>query len=167
MQSIVRQQQWPRNLKELLTTHDISRMYSSIRCVSDVMMTIPSSSGIVAGPETECAAHSRECLGQDVLASSSGHVTEHSCINPPQSMSSSWRAYVVDNVMLWMAAPKKKVSPSRKGMRSATKFVRRVPIVSQCSKCERIFPPHAMPSKCEEDECPAFSQGGEKMAGER
>jgi ribosomal protein L32 len=167
MQSIVRQQQWHRTLKELLASRDISCMYSSIRCVDDIMMMTPSSSRVAPASETGCVAQSRECLGQDVLASSSQHVTQHSYISPPQSIASSWKDYIVGNVMLWMAAPKKKVSPSRKGMRSATKFVRRVPIVSQCSKCERIFPPHAMPSKCEEEDCPAFTQGGEKMEVER
>jgi Zn finger protein HypA/HybF involved in hydrogenase expression len=49
------------------------------------------------------------------------------------------------------------VSPHRKGKRSATKFIRFVPVVAQCSKCERVFEQHAMPSKCEEDECPAFN----------
>lgn len=57
---------------------------------------------------------------------------------------------------LLLAAPKRKVTPSRKGNRSATKFVRFIPVVSQCSTCKRIFPQHAMPSKCEEEECPAF-----------
>ena len=49
------------------------------------------------------------------------------------------------------------VSPHRKGKRSATKFIRFVPVVAQCSKCQRVFEQHAMPSKCEEDECPAFN----------
>ena len=49
------------------------------------------------------------------------------------------------------------VSPHRKGKRSANKFIRFVPVVSQCSKCQRVFQQQAMPSKCEEDECPAFN----------
>lgn len=61
-----------------------------------------------------------------------------------------------DNNML-MAVPKRKVTPHRKGNRSATKFIRFVPIVSQCSKCQKVFPQHAMPSKCDEEECPAFN----------
>lgn len=63
---------------------------------------------------------------------------------------------ILESSILRMAAPKKKTSPSRKGMRSSSKYIRFVPVVSQCSKCSRIFPPHAMPSKCEEQECPAF-----------
>ena len=66
---------------------------------------------------------------------------------------------VYDAVVMWMAVPKRKVTPSRKGNRSATKFTRRVPVVSQCSRCSRVFPPHAMPSSCPEDECPAFPHG--------
>lgn len=49
------------------------------------------------------------------------------------------------------------VSPHRKGNRSAHKHLRFIPLVSQCSKCERVFPPHSMPSKCEDEECPAFN----------
>ena len=49
------------------------------------------------------------------------------------------------------------VSPHRKGKRSANKHIRFIPIVAQCSKCDQVFPPHAMPSKCEEEECPAFN----------
>jgi len=56
-----------------------------------------------------------------------------------------------------MAVPKRKVTPHRKGNRSATKFIRFVPIVSQCSKCQKVFPQHAMPSKCDDEECPAFN----------
>jgi hypothetical protein len=26
-----------------------------------------------------------------------------------------------------------------------------------CSKCDRVFKQHQMPSKCEEEECPAFN----------
>lgn len=63
---------------------------------------------------------------------------------------------IVGSSIVLMAAPKRKTTPSRKGMRSSSKYVRFVPVVSECSKCSRIFPPHAMPSKCEEDECPAF-----------
>lgn len=37
------------------------------------------------------------------------------------------------------------------------KGIRRVPVVAQCSQCQRVFPQHAMPSKCEEDDCPAFN----------
>eukprot|EP00890_Picochlorum_soloecismus_P005402 jgi/Picsp_1/5863/NSC_03222-R1_protein len=58
---------------------------------------------------------------------------------------------------LLMAVPKRKVTPHRKGNRSATKFIRFIPIVSQCSKCQKVFPQHAMPSKCEDEECPAFN----------
>lgn len=63
---------------------------------------------------------------------------------------------IVGSSILLMAAPKRKTTPSRKGMRSSSKYIRFVPVVSQCSKCSRVFPPHAMPSKCEENECPAF-----------
>lgn len=49
------------------------------------------------------------------------------------------------------------VTPHRKGKRSANKFIRFVPVVSQCSQCGRVFPQHSMPSKCEEDDCPAFN----------
>ena len=63
---------------------------------------------------------------------------------------------ILGSSILWMAAPKRKTTPSRKGMRSSSKYVKFVPVVSQCSKCSRVFPPHAMPSKCEEEECPAF-----------
>jgi len=58
---------------------------------------------------------------------------------------------------LLMAVPKRKVTPHRKGNRSATKFIRFIPIVSQCSKCQKVFPQHAMPSKCDDEECPAFN----------
>lgn len=54
-------------------------------------------------------------------------------------------------------APPPQVTPHRKGKRSANKFIRFVPVVSQCSQCQRVFPQHAMPSKCEEDDCPAFN----------
>lgn len=57
------------------------------------------------------------------------------------------------------------VSPHRKGKRSATKFIRFVPVVAQCSKCERVFQPHAMPSKCAEDDCPAFNLRPRPEAG--
>lgn len=49
------------------------------------------------------------------------------------------------------------VTPHRKGNRSATKQIRFIPIVSKCSKCDRVFHPHSMPSKCNKDECPAFT----------
>ena len=49
------------------------------------------------------------------------------------------------------------VSPHRKGKRSATKFLRWVPVVSQCSKCSRVFQQHQTPSKCDEEGCPAFN----------
>lgn len=55
------------------------------------------------------------------------------------------------------AALRPQVSPHRKGKRSATKFIRFVPVVGQCSQCGRVFQPHAMPSKCEEEGCPAFN----------
>lgn len=71
----------------------------------------------------------------------------------------------IDRPTLLMAAPKKKTSPSRKGMRSASKFVEFIPVVSQCSKCARVFPPHTMPSKCEEHECPAFPNGSANRTG--
>ncbi|KAI8103591.1 hypothetical protein M9435_004926 [Picochlorum sp. BPE23] len=74
---------------------------------------------------------------------------------------------VYDTLVMWMAVPKRKVTPSRKGNRSATKFTRRVPVVSQCSKCSRVFPPHVMPSSCSEDECPAFPHGQEKRGEQR
>ena len=51
----------------------------------------------------------------------------------------------------------RQVSPHRRGNRNATKFIRFIPVVAQCSKCERVFKQHEMPSKCEEDECPAFN----------
>ncbi|KDD76346.1 hypothetical protein H632_c259p1 [Helicosporidium sp. ATCC 50920] len=44
-----------------------------------------------------------------------------------------------------MAVPKRKVTPHRKGKRAATKYIRYVPVVSQCSKCERIFQQHSLP----------------------
>lgn len=86
-----------------------------------------------------------------------------------QSSNSSVIRDVYDTVVMWMAVPKRKVTPSRKGNRSATKFTRRVPVVSQCSKCSRVFPPHVMPSSCSEDECPAFpnGQGGRGAEGEQ
>ncbi|KAL4422708.1 hypothetical protein ABPG75_008905 [Micractinium tetrahymenae] len=56
-----------------------------------------------------------------------------------------------------LAAPKKKVSPHRRGNRNATKYIRFVPVVAQCSKCQRVFQQQSVPSKCDEDECPAFS----------
>jgi ribosomal protein L32 len=49
------------------------------------------------------------------------------------------------------------VSPHRKGKRSANKGIRFIPIVAKCSKCDRVFPPHALPSKCDEEACPAFN----------
>ncbi len=49
------------------------------------------------------------------------------------------------------------VSPHRKGKRSANKFIRFVPVVAQCSKCQRVFQQHSLPSKCEQEECPAFT----------
>ena len=30
-------------------------------------------------------------------------------------------------------------------------------MVARCSKCDKVFPQHAMPSKCDEEECPAFN----------
>ncbi|KAI3430432.1 hypothetical protein D9Q98_005027 [Chlorella vulgaris] len=57
----------------------------------------------------------------------------------------------------WLAVPKHKVSRHRKGKRSANKYIRFVPVVAQCSKCERIFQQNSLPSKCDEDECPAFT----------
>ncbi|KAL4517635.1 hypothetical protein Ndes2526B_g02050 [Nannochloris sp. 'desiccata'] len=60
------------------------------------------------------------------------------------------------DVQLW-AVPKRKVTPHRKGKRSANKHLRFIPMVSRCSKCDKVFPQHAMPSKCEEDDCPAFN----------
>ena len=48
------------------------------------------------------------------------------------------------------------VSPHRKGKRSATKFIRFVPVVSQCSQCGRVFAQQSLPSKCKEEACPAF-----------
>ena len=53
--------------------------------------------------------------------------------------------------------PDSQVSPHRKGKRSANKFIRFVPVVAQCSKCQRVFQQHSMPSKCEEEDCPAFT----------
>ncbi|KAL4857367.1 hypothetical protein ACK3TF_002248 [Chlorella vulgaris] len=52
----------------------------------------------------------------------------------------------------WLA-----VSRHRKGKRSANKYIRFVPVVAQCSKCERIFQQSSLPSKCDEDDCPAFT----------
>ncbi len=57
---------------------------------------------------------------------------------------------------LCAAAPKRKVTPSRKGMRSANKGVHFVPVVSQCSVCKRVFEPHAMPRSCSEPDCRAL-----------
>lgn len=57
---------------------------------------------------------------------------------------------------LCSAAPKRKVTPSRKGMRSANKGVSFVPVVSQCSVCKRVFEPHAMPRSCGEPDCRAL-----------
>ncbi|KAL4448959.1 hypothetical protein ABPG77_007676 [Micractinium sp. CCAP 211/92] len=56
-----------------------------------------------------------------------------------------------------LAAPKKKVSPHRRGNRNATKYIRFVPVVAQCSKCQRVFQQQSVPSKCDEDDCPAFN----------
>lgn len=53
--------------------------------------------------------------------------------------------------------PQPQVSPHRKGKRSANKFIRFVPVVAQCSKCQRVFQQQSLPSKCDEDECPAFT----------
>ena len=69
---------------------------------------------------------------------------------------------IVESSIWLMAAPKRKTTPSRKGMRSSSKYIRFVPVVSQCSKCSRVFPPHSMPSKCEEDDCPAFPNRRQK-----
>jgi ribosomal protein L32 len=55
-----------------------------------------------------------------------------------------------------MAAPKRKVTPSRKGMRSAGKGVSFVPIVSQCSVCQRVFEPHSVPRSCDDPGCRAL-----------
>lgn len=49
------------------------------------------------------------------------------------------------------------VTPHRRGNRSATKFIRFVPVVSQCSKCNRVFQQHQLPRKCDKDDCPAFN----------
>jgi hypothetical protein len=49
------------------------------------------------------------------------------------------------------------VTPHRKGKRSANKFIRFVPVVAQCSKCQRVFQQHQVPSKCDDDACPAFN----------
>lgn len=57
---------------------------------------------------------------------------------------------------LCSAAPKRKVTPSRKGMRSANKGVTFVPVVSQCSMCKRVFEPHAVPRSCGEPDCRAL-----------
>lgn len=64
-----------------------------------------------------------------------------------------------------LAAPKRKVTPSRKGMRSAGKGVSFVPIVSQCSVCRRIFEPHSLPRSCDEPNCRA-GVGKKKTAPE-
>lgn len=30
-------------------------------------------------------------------------------------------------------------------------------VVAQCSKCQRVFQQQSVPSKCDEDDCPAFN----------
>ena len=64
---------------------------------------------------------------------------------------------VVFLLFFWKIFPAPQVTPHRKGKRSANKHIRFIPTVSRCSKCDKVFPQHAMPSKCEEDECPAFN----------
>jgi ribosomal protein L32 len=57
----------------------------------------------------------------------------------------------------WLAVPKRKHTPMRRGNRRAHKYITFVPTVSQCSKCSKVFMPHEMPSHCHKTDCPAFS----------
>lgn len=54
------------------------------------------------------------------------------------------------------APPPPQVTAHRRGNRNATKFIRFVPVVAQCSKCQKVFQQHSVPRKCAEEECPSF-----------
>lgn len=62
-----------------------------------------------------------------------------------------------DALSRWLAVPKRKHTPMRRGNRRAHKYITFVPTVSQCSKCSKVFMPHEMPSHCHKTDCPAFS----------
>lgn len=73
------------------------------------------------------------------------------------SVTRIWSVLATLSDSVWFAVPKRKVSPHRRGNRNANKHIRFVPVVSQCSKCEKIFEQHSMPSRCKHDDCPAFN----------
>ncbi|KAL3143505.1 hypothetical protein ABBQ38_002310 [Trebouxia sp. C0009 RCD-2024] len=59
---------------------------------------------------------------------------------------------------LWLAVPKKKVSPHRRGMRNAGKHRKMVPVMSRCKECSKVFPIHQL-ARCNVENCPGrFSQ---------
>ena len=50
--------------------------------------------------------------------------------------------------LLLMAVPKRKTTPSRKGIRSTGKHLRFAPFVSRCHVCQRVKMPHAHCPHC-------------------
>ncbi|KAL0039570.1 hypothetical protein WJX77_002167 [Trebouxia sp. C0004] len=58
----------------------------------------------------------------------------------------------------WLAVPKKKVSPHRRGMRNAGKHQKLVPVVARCKECNKAFPVHQL-ARCKAENCPGrFTQ---------
>ncbi|KAK9814508.1 hypothetical protein WJX72_007063 [[Myrmecia] bisecta] len=67
-----------------------------------------------------------------------------------------------------MAAPKRKTTPHRKGLRNMHNKLKWTPVVAQCSVCQRIMAPHQVPTfkimdgrmnpingVCKHSECPS------------
>mmetsp|Transcript_35547 Transcript_35547/g.90877 ORF Transcript_35547/g.90877 Transcript_35547/m.90877 type:complete len:150 (+) Transcript_35547:214-663(+) len=113
-----------------------------------------------AGPALPRAAEFVDSMGGP-LPGPQGHAEQphaHCWAPPPAagSFSSPWDGPAGTYAYDLMAVPKRKVTPSRKGMRSTHKHWKPIPVVAQCSHCGKVMKQHEVPHKCEEAECPSM-----------
>eukprot|EP00884_Botryococcus_braunii_P009130 jgi/Botrbrau1/18218/Bobra.53_1s0075.1 len=75
-------------------------------------------------------------------------------------MSSVWKFQT-----RWMGAPKRKVSPHRRGMRNANNRIHAARNLAQCRKCGMLMMPHQIPHYfCKDEECPSKYKGNPTTA---
>ncbi|KAL0045433.1 hypothetical protein WJX82_006494 [Trebouxia sp. C0006] len=102
------------------------------------------------------ATGSRQVLSGHQLASTTSGIPQITETLQPRWSLDSWLKSWQNSS--WLAVPKKKVSPHRRGMRNAGKHQKLVPVVARCKECNKAFPVHQL-ARCKAENCPGrFTQ---------
>lgn len=101
------------------------------------------------------AARSTQAVGSHQAASLSPQFDSTEPLNWRWSLNNWLQSWQESS---WLAVPKKKISPHRRGMRNAGKYQRYIPVVARCKQCSKAFPIHQL-ARCKAENCPGrFTQ---------